>query len=364
MVLSASVAYSGAWPGDGPGRSWRLGERRAYPCYPKRMDAARTTSAFDLTRLEGLSRVDELAQVIGLGAALDDDDIDERARGGIEFLLERLRSSFIAPALETRSRAAFFELWKARSLDALRQMDGVFQLLGEARLASASQTLPRRLALGDRQLVRASARVLGERFGLGLEGELALSLNMIEDARALFDELPAGHTVAPADGERYSQGVLMWAIGVHLCQAVAEQSSDLAGESPRSELGTNAVELASAGARLASFFAMGAAGFEIDEGAETSEWPQLLQSTAFVALLLRTTREVLRAFEPGARLVLREFRYPNEPESRELHLTIVSEASATVADATLDRLCDEWWDDMAARLDVDIHLLVSAPGHG
>jgi hypothetical protein len=287
----------------------------------------------------------QLAEVLALGASVL--HLDPRARDGIVFLASRNQTEFTLPALETDSPEALFSLWSEVGASVLRRMDAIAVLLHEAAQTSDSQVMSRRLEHGDNAAVAALARKLADEH---TGDRVRRTSVLISDARARLRELIED---SAADVElpllrAFHRGVLVWAVGLGLCAEIAGHTSD---QRLRPGLIADAVDFVASGARLAGYFAAISAGLQVGDEAPDELQPFLSNDDA-VAFLLRATNEIPRAFGPEARYRLEFFRYPDAPTESEYHVVIDSPLPVDEASARLDRLCDDWWDDAAASLDV------------
>lgn len=307
------------------------------------------------TAPEALFAGQAFAQILALGASTE--DLDPRAAGGVEFLLECIRTSFTVPALATESREALFELWGDRSLSVMRQMDAVIVLLHEASQVHPSALIERRLETGDRSAITGLSGVFEPPVGERLRDALSL----VEGARRLikqraeeFSDLQIAHL--------FHRGILVWLLGVHLCAEAAERLSSLVEDPLRSDFAGDAVEFAHEGARVAALAAMHNAGLRLTP--PTTELRQAWASTGFAAFMLRATEEIPRVFGPKAHFELALFHYPDEPEAWELHVTIDTPAPAEQACDQLDQLCDEWWDEAAVGFGFGVHPVLGVIDRG
>lgn len=331
------------------------------------MDAARQLSALLATGLEGTSSLDEtragaahLAEVFALGVSSD--DLDPDAETAISFFQKRLDATFLRPALVTKSREELFELWADQSGSAMRLMDGIFLALHEVSRMSDSEVLSKRLQHSDRRAIRdVASRFEGEEFGMGLADELRTSLELVELARAVFLRDPNELEDELEFVKLFHRGMLIWSLGVYLSISIADNPSSLLEEcEPRPDLAGDALEFVGEGARLAGLGAALATGLEfLDDFFATKDQLAPSQRTAFVAFILKATAEVTRRFGSDVHFGIVEFVYPDEPDSWELHFVIDTSKEATVADAALDRLCEEWWDEAVTTLDVEIYPVIA-----
>lgn len=323
------------------------------------MDAARTLSALEL---DGPSAT-PAAEVIGL--VVSSEHLDPGAAATVAFFRSRLQATFISPALETRSRDELLELWQMRGLSAMRLMDGIFLALHEARCISPATLLVKRLDHTDRVAINDGAEMLETLFDATLAEKLRRSLDLVACAREIFRRQ---HEVGDDDdlATSFHQGMLIWAIGVHLIFSIVDRVSGLIQDTlPRRDLASDAIEFVGDGARMTGLAASVLVGLEIlDESAPSDKLRRLYVNTPFVDFLLRSAIEVRRIFGSDVRFGLAEFAYPDEPGAWELHLVIDSRAAPDVADAALERLHDEWWDEAVAGLGVDIYPVIAAFNHG
>ncbi|GEM_PF-6814711 len=291
-----------------------------------------------------------------LGASIS--DLDPGAAAGIEFLAQRIRTIFVTPALATPSSKDLLELWTDTSGPVLRLMDAVAVLLFEASQADASELILRRLQHSDRTVSTSAARVFDEH-GQQSEGEqIRLSLSLVENARASLRESLEQHRDEDPNLQgtvkAFHHGILVWSIGMFLCLEIAERLDTLVPISLRPDLMNDAAAFASGGARLAGWLTAVVAGLGVVEFAPEPEVRTALEQTSFVAFLLRVTTEVPRVFGPDARYSLALFRYPDEPDAFEFHLVIDTDVPPSTACEQLDELCDSWFDEAAAQIDIDI----------
>lgn len=325
------------------------------------MTAAKDFSAILAnSALEGPSSAEALvvgaqvAELMALGASLS--DLDPDAAAGIRFLLGRIRTSFIIPALATASRDALLALWVEVAPPVLRLMDAVAVCLYEAGRATNSEVIFRRLEHADRSAVVDVAGVFEQHVGGAAADELRRSLALIEAARARFRDLLGEHAELELLWVKgFHQGVLIWALGSHLCAQIADLQSSLAGVSPvRAGLAIDALEFVSEGAQLAGSLVAQLAGLGFADVELLEALRESSRKTELSQFLLDLTVKIPRVFGPDVRYSLGLFCYPDEPDVSELHLVIDTSAAPERACDLLDELCDNWWDAAIAPLDVDI----------
>lgn len=299
------------------------------------------------------------AQIFALEAS--DADLDPRAAAGIEFLLDRIRISFTTPALATASREALFELWGERALSVMRLMDAVVVCLHEASQAHPSALIERRLEHADRSAIVRLSSVFEERSEHQVGKRLRDALSLVEGARRMIER--RAEDFHELDIVRlFHRGILICALGVQLCAETAERLSSLVEDPIRSDFARDAVEFAHEGARVAALAAMFIAGLRLTP--PTTELRQAWASTGFASFMLRATEEIPRVFGPDVRYQLELFRYPDEPEAWELHVTIDTPAAAEQACDQLDKLCDEWWDEAVVGFGFGVHPVLGAVDRG
>jgi hypothetical protein len=312
------------------------------------------------TGSEALFAGHAFAEVFALGASIE--DLDPRAAAGIEFLFERIRTTFTTPALATTSRKALHELWGARSLSVLRLMDAVVVCLHEASRAHSSTLIERRLEHSDRSTIAHLSGVFEARSGPEVGRRLREAWSLTETARQMI-ERRAEDSSDLGIVKLFHQGILIWALGVYLCTEAAERLTSLIEEPLRTDFVHDAVEFAHVGARIAALPATVIAGLRLTS--DTSpEWRQAWASIGFASFMLQATEEIPRVFGPEVAFGLALFRYPDEPDTWELHVTIDTPVPAEQACELLDKLCDEWWDEAAAGFGFGVHPVLGTVDHG
>jgi hypothetical protein len=330
------------------------------------MEAVDFAEILTASGLEGPSGAEALfacqtfAEVFALGASTA--DLDPRAAAGIEFLLERIRTSFTAPALATTSREALLELWSERSWSVLRLMDAIVVCLYEASQAHSSALIERRLEHGDRSAITGLSVEFEQRSEQEVGERLRDALSSVEAARRLIKQR-AGEFTELQVAKLFHRGILIWLLGVHLCAEAAERLSSLVEDPLRSDFARDAVEIALDGSRMAAVAAMLIAGLRLPS-APTTEFRQAWASHGFTSFMLRATEEIPRVFGRDVRFQLDFFRYPDEPDAWELHVIIDTSAPAADACELLDKLCDEWWDEATVGFGFGVHPVLGAVGRG
>lgn len=307
---------------------------------------------------EALLVGDRLAEVLALGASLE--DLDPRAAAGIEFLCDRIRTCFTAPALASGSTEQFIQLWAEVSATVLRLVDVVVVCLHEATRAHPSKLIARRLDHADHAAVAKMSQVFAEHSQPSVAERLQQAQSLIDAARLTLKQLP-NDALTVRWMKSFHVGILVWVLGVHLCGEAAVRLSGLVNDT-RPDFAQDAVEFANSGARLTGLTATVLAGLQLE--ATVVETRGVLTNTAFVEFLLRITREIPRVFGPDAQYRLGLFRYPDEPEAWELHLTIDSPLEPERARDQLDRLYDEFWDEAAAAFDLAIYPVLGVIDRG
>ena len=296
-----------------------------------------------------------VVRLIALGASMS--ELDPRALQGVDFLFDRIRAEFTTPALATESSEELLELWRQVSGSVLRLMDAVAVLLFEAGQANPSDVIFRRLERSDRHAFMSAASLFDERGShVGAE-EIRRSITLVERARARLRERADQRGDEDLDLlliKGFHRGILVWTLGMLLCLGISDQLDGLVPETIRPDLVDDAVEFATAGARMAAWFAAVIAGLGVLEFASAPEVRSALEQTNFIAFLLQATTEVPRVFGGEVRYALTLFRYPDEPDAFEFHLVIDTHAPPNKACELLDELCDSWWDEAAAELEVEV----------
>lgn len=321
------------------------------------LSTALTAPALEEAGAEALEASARVAELIALGPSML--ELDAGARAGIVFLIGRIRAQFTLPALATSSSKELDELWAKVGASMLRVMGAVTVLIHEA---SPSELMSRRLEHGDTAAVAQLARRLSG--ASTMSDRLRRTAVLISDARArLRDVLSDAGNIELWAVDGFQQGVLQWAVGVGLCAEIAERTSALVDEPLRPDLIDDAIEFAATGARLAGYFAAIVSGLQLGEES-FEELEPLLGNDDGVAFLVRATREIQRTFGPDAAFRLEFFRYPDAPDEHQYHVVIDSPASPADASERLDALCDGWWDDAAAELDVDLFPVVGVIDDG
>jgi hypothetical protein len=326
------------------------------------LDFAESLTASGLegpTGAEALFAGQTFAEVFALGASTA--DLDPRATAGVEFLFDRIRTSFTTPALATTSREALLELWGERLWSVLRLLDAIVVCVYEASQAHPSALIERRLEHGDRSAITGLSGVFEERSEQEVGERLRESLSLIEGARRMIKQRAEEFSDLQI-AKLFHHGILIWLLGVHLCAEAADRLSSLVEDPLRSDFACDAVEFAHDGARMAAVAAMLVAGLRLTP--PTSELRQAWQSAGFASFMLRTTEEIPRVFGPEVEYELALFRYPDEPDAWELHLTIDTSAPAKEACELLDKLCDEWWDKAAVGFGFGVHPVLGALDRG
>jgi hypothetical protein len=298
------------------------------------------------------------AQVFALAASTA--DLDPGAAAGIQFLLDRIRTSFTTPALATTSRETLLELWREHGLSVLRRLDAVFVCLHEASRAHPSALIERRLEHADRSAIVRVIGVFEERSEREVSDRLREAVSLVEEARQTIERHTDDfHDLAIV--KLFHRGILIWVLGVHLCAETAERLSSLVEDPIRSDFARDAVEFAQEGARMAALAAMIIAGLGLTP--PTTELRQAWASTGFASFMLRVTEEIPRVFGPDVHYQLELFRYPDEPEAWDLHVTIDTPVAAERACDLLDKLCDEWWDEAAVGFGFGVHPVLGVLDH-
>jgi hypothetical protein len=212
-----------------------------------------------------------------------------------------------------------------------------------------------RLEHGDTVAINSIARTLeGHTESLTCD-KLRRSASLVSAARACMREaLLHDHELDVGLLKAFHAGVLIWALGAGLCAEIGERVSSLVDEPMRSGLVTDAIELASQGARWASYFAALSRGLQVRITDSPAELEPLLSNNDAVGFLLRAVEEVARVFGPDTSYALELFRYPDEPDQSEYHLVIDSPLPADQACERLDELCDGWWDEARKALEIEI----------
>lgn len=295
------------------------------------------------------------AQVFALGASTA--ELDPKAAAGIEFLLGCIRTSFTTPALATTSREAFYKLWRERALSVLRMMDAVFVCLHAASQAHPSALIERRLEHGDRSAIVRLSGFFEEQSQHQVSERLREAVLVVEEARRTIERRADDfHDLDIV--KLFHRGILIWVLGVHLCAETAERLSSLVEDPLRSDFAHDAVEFAQEGARMAALAAMFIAGLRL--APPTIELRQAWANPGFASFMLRAIEEILRVFGPDVRYQLEVFRYPDELDAWELHVTIDTPAPAEQACNLLDQLCEEWWDEAVAGFGFGVHPVLGA----
>jgi hypothetical protein len=311
------------------------------------------------TGAEALFDGQTFAEVFALGASTA--DLDPRAAAAIDFLFDRIRTAFTTPALATTSRDALLELWSEQSWSLLRLMDAVVVCLYEASQAHPSALIKRRLEHGDRSAITGLSGVFEEGSKQEVGRRLRDALSLVEEARRILQQRAEEFSELQIE-KLFHNGILIWLLGVHLCAEAAERLSSLVEDPLRSDFASDAVEFAHEGARMTALAAMLVAGLRLTP--PTNELRQAWASTGFAAFMLQATEEIPRVFGPEVEYELALFRYPDEPDAWELHVTIDTPTPAEQACDLLDKLCDEWWDKAAVGFGFGVHPVLGVVDRG